>query len=53
MSYFELLAEAVFVLKALKQQLAALQADTEQLRQKQSTEDLTRSSAHLQELQAQ
>lgn len=53
MSYFELLAEAVFVSKALEKQLAALQADMEQLRQKENTEDLTRSAAQLQKLQAQ
>ncbi|KAK9533635.1 hypothetical protein VZT92_008741 [Zoarces viviparus] len=39
--------------EALEQQLAALQAEMEQLRQRETTEELTRSATQLQELQAQ
>lgn len=53
LSYFELLAKAVFVSKALELQLAAMKADMEHLKQKENPEELTRSAAQLQELQAQ
>ncbi|XP_040916331.1 kinectin isoform X2 [Toxotes jaculatrix] len=39
--------------ESLEQQLAALRADMEQLRQKETSEELTSAGAHLQELQAQ
>lgn len=53
MSYFELLSEAVFVSKALEQQLAALQEEMEQLRQKETPEELTSCGSQLQEVEAQ
>lgn len=42
-----------WVSQALEQQLAALQAEMEQLRQKETPEELTSSATQLQELQAQ
>lgn len=53
LSYFELLSKAVFVSQALELQLAALQVEVEQLRQKETLEELTRSGTQIQELQAQ
>lgn len=48
-----LVSEAAFVSQSLEQQLAALQAEMEQLRQKEMPEELTSSGTQLQELQAQ
>ena len=52
-STFEHLSELVLITQALEQEVASLQVELEQLIQKKTSEELTSSSAQLEEHQAQ